>query len=262
MSMPSHRGHQGGFSLVELMVALVVALVLLAGILQILLSNRESFGAQQALAGLQENSRLASFVIENVVAHAGYRVDLASRENFLFPASEGAGFVLNSGAVVASKQGGTDESDAVRLRFQGDGGVHDCLGSPVGSPTNPVIGDIGLYVSYSSSSKSPALYCAVYSAPDTTPQALVDHVERFKVRYGLDTDGDGAVDAYTGTLTPAQENDVRSLRIQLLLTTKDNVLPSAIEQDFTFADGSSFTRTDRHARELVDQTVALRNLLP
>ena len=63
ISKPHHRCR--GFSLVELMVALVITLILLAGIGQIFLSSKKSFTIQDSLARIQENGRYA---LETVVA--------------------------------------------------------------------------------------------------------------------------------------------------------------------------------------------------
>lgn len=61
-----------GFSLVELMVALVITLILLAGIGQIFLSSKKSFNIQNSLARIQENGRYALEVLKQDLRRAGY----------------------------------------------------------------------------------------------------------------------------------------------------------------------------------------------
>jgi len=61
-----------GFSLVELMVALVITLILLAGIGQIFLSSKKSFTIQNTLGRQQENGRYASETIVQDLRRAGY----------------------------------------------------------------------------------------------------------------------------------------------------------------------------------------------
>ncbi len=56
--------HCRGFSMVELMVALVITLILLAGIGQIFLSSKKSFIIQNNLARIQENGRYAMDVVD------------------------------------------------------------------------------------------------------------------------------------------------------------------------------------------------------
>jgi type IV pilus assembly protein PilW len=64
--------HCRGFSMVELMIALVISLILMGGISQIFLSSKKSFTIQDTLGRQQENGR---YVIESLgqdVRRAGY----------------------------------------------------------------------------------------------------------------------------------------------------------------------------------------------
>jgi len=54
---------QHGFTLVELMIALVITLILMAGISQVFLSSKKSFTIQDTLARQQENGR---FVLDTL----------------------------------------------------------------------------------------------------------------------------------------------------------------------------------------------------
>jgi len=64
--------HCRGFSLVELMVALVITLILLAGIGQIFLSSKKSYTLQDSLARMQENGRYAMDTLSQDLRRAGY----------------------------------------------------------------------------------------------------------------------------------------------------------------------------------------------
>ncbi len=71
----------GGFSLIELMVAIVVALLLLGGVIQVYLSSKQSFDAQDRLARMQEGGRIAMDIITTDLRRAGYwggNADLAT----------------------------------------------------------------------------------------------------------------------------------------------------------------------------------------
>lgn len=61
-----------GFSMVELMVAMVITLILMAGVSQIFLSSKKSYTIQDTLGRLQENGRYAMEVIATDLRRAGY----------------------------------------------------------------------------------------------------------------------------------------------------------------------------------------------
>lgn len=68
--MPCHMSP--GFSMVELMVALVITLILLGGVAQIFLSSKKSFTIQDALGRQQENGRYVMDTITQDLRRAGY----------------------------------------------------------------------------------------------------------------------------------------------------------------------------------------------
>ncbi len=63
---------QIGFSLVELMVAITISLILLAGVVQIYLSSKQTYRVQEALARVQENGRFAMDFLARDIRVAGY----------------------------------------------------------------------------------------------------------------------------------------------------------------------------------------------
>lgn len=65
------RHGQRGLTLVELMVALVLGLLILAGVISIFLSNRQAFRTSEQLARIQENARTAFELMSRSVREAG-----------------------------------------------------------------------------------------------------------------------------------------------------------------------------------------------
>lgn len=63
---------QRGFSLVELSIAILIALFLLGGLVTLLMGTRRTNATQSSLAQLQDNERIAMTLITNVVQNAGY----------------------------------------------------------------------------------------------------------------------------------------------------------------------------------------------
>jgi type IV pilus assembly protein PilW len=67
-----HAQSQKGLSLVELMVAMTIALVLLAGVLSIFMSSKSTYLTNEKTARLQENGRLALDLMVHDIRSAGY----------------------------------------------------------------------------------------------------------------------------------------------------------------------------------------------
>jgi type IV pilus assembly protein PilW len=64
--------HCRGFSMVELMVALVITLILMAGVSQVFLGSKQSYVIQDTLGRMQENGRYAMEVLSTDLRRAGY----------------------------------------------------------------------------------------------------------------------------------------------------------------------------------------------
>ena len=64
--------HQAGMTLVEIMVALTISLVLLAGVMQIFLASKQTYRMQDGMSRLQENARFALHFLDQDIRMAGY----------------------------------------------------------------------------------------------------------------------------------------------------------------------------------------------
>ncbi len=70
--MTKHTQYQQGFSLVELMVTLVLGLIIVAGVIQIFISNKATYTVQEGLVQIQENMRFAFETMAHDIRMAGY----------------------------------------------------------------------------------------------------------------------------------------------------------------------------------------------
>ncbi|WP_455199905.1 PilW family protein, partial [Kaarinaea lacus] len=66
------QSQQRGFTIVEIMVAITLSMVLIAGVIQIYISSKESFRVQNQLARLQENQRIAIEFLQRDISQAGF----------------------------------------------------------------------------------------------------------------------------------------------------------------------------------------------
>jgi type IV pilus assembly protein PilW len=64
---------QRGLSLVEIMVATTLGLVLMTGLIQIFISNKQTYRVQEAMARMQENGRYALRMITSDLRASGFR---------------------------------------------------------------------------------------------------------------------------------------------------------------------------------------------
>lgn len=63
---------QGGFSMVEILIAMLLGLFLVAALVQILIEGKQSFASANHLSRLQENGRIATSMIVTDLKRAGY----------------------------------------------------------------------------------------------------------------------------------------------------------------------------------------------
>ena len=126
------RRAAAGFSLVEMMVALAIALFLIAGMALVFQNTKSTYTEQTGLAQLQDNERLAMTMVADVVQAAGYFHDPAhnSATNALpaspnFPNPQNAGDTDTNLAAGANAQGDTI---SVRYAAGPTDAIMNCLG--------------------------------------------------------------------------------------------------------------------------------------
>lgn len=164
-----------GFTLVEILVALSISLILIGGMISVLLSSKQSYLRKENISQMQENLRVASDWLRKIISMA----------ESVQPGSSGDGIIVS---------------------YSGEGGAVNCLGNTVS--TVSVVNYF--YV------KNNALYCSsAYPVVPGSQQPLVDGIAAMQLQYGVDSDGDGQVDQYTGS--PADWSSVISARIFLRL---------------------------------------------
>lgn len=102
---------------------------------------------------------------------------------------------------------------------------------------------------------APALYRVGLSG---NAEELVENVRDLQIRYGLDTNGDGAVDSYSNA--PTNWPQVVSVTLNLLMRSPDTNI-STSQQALTFNNGT-FNAPDRRLYQVYSATVGVRNRLP
>lgn len=233
---PSSARSARGFTLVELMVTVAIALFLLGGLVTVLENTRTTYGNQQALAQFQDQQRFAMAVLTSVIEAGGYYPN---------PVGETQISALGAAAPFASGQAfngtgsaGAAPGDSISVRFRtvsGDG-IINCSG---GANTDAA----GIEHTYTNtfSIVGGQLACAlgVDGAAAGAPIPLVSGVTNLRVYYGvkrLTPLADYNVDTYVsaanmfvGGPNVSDWNQVSSVRVILTFT---NPIPGGAPLDF------------------------------
>ncbi|MEA3277711.1 MAG: PilW family protein [Pseudomonadota bacterium] len=107
--MNKHRqaAHQTGLTLVEILVALAVSLVLLAGIVQIYAASKQSYRVTDALSRQQENARYAMEILARDIRSAGL-LGCGGRSTRVANSVNDAGAWYAEASAIIGYEGGVD----------------------------------------------------------------------------------------------------------------------------------------------------------
>lgn len=166
---------QSGFSLVELMVALLMGSIVVLAATNLFTTNQRTFQLQQSVSDIQQQGRFALDYISQDLRRAGYRLG-AGFDGVLLTAETINGVVVPA----SSNNTGFNRSDRLSIQYAG---VVDCEGDTVA--VEEIIGST-YWVN-----NNGQLMCMGTVDPATNGLPLVENVESFQVLAGI---GDGSVD--------------------------------------------------------------------
>lgn len=161
------RSASRGFSLVELMVAITIGLILLAGVSSVMVSTKRTYNTQDSLGRLQENARIAMVILERALRNAGYmgcNISKTNVTNVLDPSGAGySDFNYSLGTLLEGSDNGGN--------FQPSGTtISAALGSVVPRPNTDlfIIRGAEADTSFSITAKSPSQSAslAIAATPD------------------------------------------------------------------------------------------------
>jgi len=174
---------QRGFTLVELMVTVAIAMFLLAGLVTILQNVRATYANQQSLAQLQDQQRFAMTVLTDVIQAGGYFPDpLGMTPGSALPAA-GA---YQVGQAFTGTQGATD-SIGVRYRTANGDGVILCDGSSntAAPPGSQLYTNVFTVVPPAGAVPGQLVCTLTIGAAANAPLTLVTGVQGITIYYGV-----------------------------------------------------------------------------
>ncbi len=216
--MRAHPARQRGFNILELTIAMVLAVFLLAGLFTILQGTRHTSTDQTALAQLQDNERIALSILTDVIQTAGYFPG-APVNNLTGELGSNAQFATPGQSVVGSANGSQGVNLVVRYETANGDGISSCIGG-----TNKTGGN-QIYVNTFSVNANNQLTCNDGVNANTIP--LVNGVTNLTVVYAINsstasTNANCPADSYlttadiTGAANPGQFwSNVCAIRVTL-----------------------------------------------
>jgi type IV pilus assembly protein PilW len=220
-TQPSVRcpARQRGYTMIEILVALFIALFLLAGLFTILQGTRRTSSNQTGLTKLQDEERMAMSLLTDVIQNAGYfDANTYSTAQDAFPVVatvSATGTALAKGQALSGTHTSTSNpADKLLARYStaGGDGVINCNGaaSPAGTPAT--------YVNVFTVNIATSQLQCTFDGGTTAAIALVDDVINLQVWYGVSTQaGTNNVDTYitANNMTAANWLNVTSVRVML-----------------------------------------------
>jgi type IV pilus assembly protein PilW len=238
MSKRGFDRHMAGFSLVELMVALVLGALITLAAVQLFGANQRAFMTQQNLTRVLDDGQLGLRFLSNDFRLAGYS----------------GGPVSNvPGVLFTGPQGSIDGATHDRITVQYSG-TQDCQGS---------VSTAAVLVTNAYQVNNNAELTCQGSLSAGAPVALLSGVEGFRIQYGIDTDMNGEPGPFRfmgATDAQASGRPIVAVRIGLLLAVESPSLPLGEARTWHVLDRSIVVPADQVLRRTFHTTVMLRNL--
>ncbi len=263
----AHHLRQAGFTLVEVLVALIIGMLVVLAAMASMLGTRSTAATGDDVNVLHQSSALAFRLLGQQIRQAGYFPIDATGPLYYFDVN--AGTKLDSEpaffAIKGQEAAAGSVNDTLKVGFAPNPDFfHDCLGqvakdkdsggaaykpaSPA-DPANVRLITSEFYV------VSGTLRCM--GSGNTTPKPIIDGVERFDVMYGIGDAGTERVVRYVTATNVTSFDQVRTVRVCLQLAGTSRSNPGGSYVD---CDGSSRTSSDGRLRRVYTAVFALRNL--
>ena len=209
---------QSGFSLLEMMIALIIGLFLLFGLQTIFSSDLQTYIVQRGLAQLQNNQIMAMNYIGNTVQSAGYAPVYVPGTSTLTTTPLGAQtLAASTGSPLAAAfspgqalfGGSLYGSDSIVIRSQAAMNCMGVISASIAVSTFTV--------------NNGNLQCSINPDPNgLSPQTLVNGLQSMTLLYGVDPAGTGSATQYVTAANVAAWSNVKSVKVILNFVNPQN----------------------------------------
>lgn len=251
--------HQQGFTLVEIMVAMTISLLLLAGVMQIFLGSKVTYQLQNSIGRLQENVRFSMDIMTQNIGMAGYTTDDMPLPSVFNAAGTAENVTAN--ATLGFSVGASTASDTISINYKA---ATDCLGNATGG--------IATDTYFIGGTTGNSLMCTGNGAGGAT-DVLADGVENMQILYGIDTEydtydsnkvfrpiGDGMANIFVTADNVTNWSAVKSVRIALLVSTVQSAGSSVDNNTYTLLNTPPLGPFgDTLMRRVFTRTIPMRN---
>jgi len=230
-----------GFTLIELLVGLMISMFLLLGVTSYFQQSRSTFDYQRAQAGQLQSERFVSFIIGNMIRHAGYAPLTEQRLNGLgtqLPAGgsfAAAQFVTGTNATHNVAVNGettlqTYPNDSFSVRYVGGTGISRCDGTA--STDNTVMVDTlsvdGVHLLCNTTPDE-----AILLGADDVQTSQQTRVLGLDLLYGEDLDNDSSADTFVDASGVTDWSQVLTAQVELFLQS-GNQEPQSLQLALIF----------------------------
>lgn len=195
-SSAARRCAERGVTLIELMIALTIALFLVGGLLTLVQAMKSTSGTQNGLSQLQDSERMAMTLMANVIQTAGYFPNpVVNTSTSVFPVQ--APFTIAGQSVVGT--GGyndalPDQTITARYMTSGTDSIINCTGN-----VSAVAATFVNKFSLAADPNAAGTYDLVCTLGNAQPVILVTGLTNMQIYYGVQTNpgvSNASVDTY------------------------------------------------------------------
>ncbi len=229
MTYPQSR-RQTGFTLIEMMIALILGLIVIAAVINMYIGSSRSSKFTQGLQTMQENGRYGVSVLQRGFRLAGYAPD------------------TRVDPVIIDKSSADSVTVVMRRGF-------DCNGNDTTAAPTPGFAEN----TYAWDATNNTITCEGNSA-GAVAMPIVEGVDGFRVLYALDSDDDQIPETYVSYDASIPPRQIVGIRFAMLVNSGKPIRSRPSAEEHVVLD-DVISKNDRYARHVFSSTVLLRNRL-